>query len=83
MPRQADELTVEEVARLLERTPRRVRQLIASHRLEARYEGEGFRKTYYLTRGTVESLREQWRYDPPRAGWRKGRKRKIASSSAE
>ena len=78
MPKQFDELTVEETADLLTRTPRRIRQLITAGTLEARYEGEGFRKNYYLKRSVVEELYEHWKHEPPRAGRPKGRKIRSA-----
>lgn len=68
MPRQSDELTVEQAALLLARTPRRIRQLIAAGALAARHEGEDNRKTHYIPRDAAERLRELWQLAPPRPG---------------
>jgi hypothetical protein len=58
-----------------------VRQLIVAGALEARAEGEGVRKTYYLKQTSVVELHKQWWNEPPRRGWPKGRKRKRAAIS--
>ncbi len=60
MALQADEISVAEAAAILQRTPRRVRQLIVAGALQARAEGEGVRKTYYLKQTSVVELHKQW-----------------------
>ncbi len=68
MPRQADEMTTQEAATVLERTNDYVRKLANAGRLAARREGEGYRSTLYVKKDSVVALRAEWDRQLPKRG---------------
>lgn len=76
MVKQTDEYTAEEAAAALGVTHSRIRQLLNTGQLAARYEGEGKRKTWYIKQTAIDDLKKQRSENPPQPGWKLGRKRK-------
>ncbi len=68
MPQQADEMTTQEAATMLERANDYVRKLANAGKLAARREGYGRRSTLYVKRDSVMALRAEWDHQPPKRG---------------
>jgi hypothetical protein len=71
-----NEFTAQEAAAALGITHSRMRQLLNTGQITARHEGDANRKTWYITRETIEEHKQERATNPPRPGWKAGRPRK-------